>query len=162
MKSFPSPSGSPDSSLRLSLFSVSAGTLPTAHHDTGKAEWPGTRRICSTCFQAGSVTVGPAQSPVLWNSVLILLTFFKHTNFFCFLILAVHSNTQGSSGHQGRAGLAVSLCAHRLVHAHAWQDDHVSSMTPTVDNNSSGIYERKHENWRTTFPCFSRKNRINL
>lgn len=74
-------------------------------------------------------------------SLSILFFFFF---FFCFLILTMHSNTQRD--HQvtrAGAGLAVSLRACRLVHAHAWQDDHVSGMTLTVDNNSSGIYERK-------------------
>lgn len=75
---------------------------------------------------------------------------------FCFLILTVHSNTQRSSGHQGRTGLAVFLCTCTC------QDDHISSKTPTVDNNWSALYERKHGNLRTTFPCFSRRNRVNL
>lgn len=74
---------------------------------------------------------------------------------FCFLILTMHSHRD----HQvTRAGLGWQCPS---VHAHTWQDNHVSSKTPRVDNNWSAIYERKNGNWRTTFPCFSRKNRVN-
>lgn len=69
------------------------------------------------------------------------------------------------SGHwrQARAGsnpLCMQMCV--CTHLEGWPCFKLESKTPTVDDHSSGILERKLGNQRTTFPCFSRKNRVNL
>lgn len=64
--------------------SISARTLPTAHHDTGKGWTARGHAGFAARFQLGSVTMGPAESPVLWNSAFTLPSFFKHTISFLF------------------------------------------------------------------------------
>lgn len=133
--------------------------IATAHRDTGKGWMASGHAGLAARVSRWAVSLWDLQNLQCFEILLLSFLLSSSITFlFCFLILTMHSDTQRSSGHRSRAGLAVSLCACRPVHAHAWQDDHVSSKTATVDDNSSGIYERKCENWRTAFPCFSRKN----
>ena len=156
------------SSQQAEAFAALCLSCHVAHCSLGSRErlhrlWAG--RICRTCFQVGSVITGPAESLTLWNSAFILLSFFKHTVSFS---LPDGGHALRHTDHQvtgGKAGLAVTLCAHRCAHAHTWHSDHVSNWKakmPTVDDHSSGIYQWKLENQRTTFPCFSRENGVNL